>query len=88
MPKMANGQKKAFSKSMSFRVCVYPAEFDPRYFTAHCLELDVIGQGKTLQAAVTQLLEAIDTQLEVCSETGAQLEFWAPPFVCIDKPAS
>ena len=73
--------KKAFAKSMSFRVCVYPADFDPRYFTAHCLELDVIGQDRTIQGAIAQLLEAIETQLENCVDTGARFECWAPGFV-------
>lgn len=74
--------KKTFSKSMSFRVCIYPSKFAPRRpFTAHCLELDVIGQGSNLQDAIAQLLEAIETQLETCAETGAQFECWAPGMV-------
>lgn len=73
--------KKSFAKSMSFRVCVYPSEFDRSFFTAHCLELDVIGQDRTLEGAVAQLLEAIETQLINCEETGAQFEFWAPGMV-------
>lgn len=79
--KMAKSSNKNISKSMSFRICVYPSQFDKRYFTAHCLELDVIGQDKTFEGAVSQLLEAIETQLEVCMETGAQLQFFAPPIV-------
>jgi len=73
--------KKTFPKSMSFRVCVYPSGFDSRYFTAHCLELDVIGQDRTLQGAIAQLLEAIESQLETCIETGSQFECWAPGIV-------
>jgi len=60
---------------------VYPADFDPSYFTAHCLELDVIGQGRTIQGAIAQLLEVIETQIESCYENRAQFEFWAPGFV-------
>lgn len=78
---MSTTSKRTFAKSMSFRVCVYPSQFDAEYFTAHCLELDVIGQDKTLEGAVAELLEAIETQLEICVETGAQLEFWAPGIV-------
>lgn len=78
---MAIPHKKAFPKTMSFRVCIYPSEFDPNYFTAHCLELDVIGQDNTVEGAVAKLLEAIETQLDVCVNTGAQFEFWAPGMV-------
>lgn len=78
---MGKNNRKLFSKSMSFRVVVYPSEFDQSYFTAHCLELDVIGQDKTITGAVAQLLEAIESQLRVCAETGAQFEFWAPGMV-------
>lgn len=79
--RVATAYKKTFSKSMSFRVVVYPSEFSESYFTAHCLELDVIGQGRTLEGAIAQLLEAIETQLMTCAETGAQFEFWAPGMV-------
>jgi pyruvate-formate lyase len=78
---MAKNNKTVFSKSMSFRVVMYPSEFNSNYFTAHCLELDVIGQDRTIEGAVVQLLEAIETQLNVCAETGAQFEFWAPGMV-------
>ena len=78
---MATAYIKTFPKMMSFRAVVYPSEFDRSYFTAHCLELDVIGQDKTLGGAIAQLLEAIETQLMTCAETGAQFEFWAPGIV-------
>ena len=73
--------KRAFPEAMSFRACIYPADFDSSYFTAHCLELDLMGQDKTLAGAVAQLLEAIETQLNTCMETGAQFECWAPSHV-------
>lgn len=78
---MRSVSRQTFPKTMSFRAVVYPSEFDQRYFTAHCLELDVIGQDRTLEGAVAQLLEAIETQLMNCAETGAQFEFWAPGMV-------
>lgn len=78
---MATAYKKTFPKTMTFRVCIYPSEFNPNYFTAHCLELDVIGQDDTIEGAVAELLEAIETQLKVCAEIGAQFEFWAPGMV-------
>lgn len=78
---MAEETKETLTRAMSFRVVVYPSEFDQTYFTAHCLELDVIGQDKTIEGAVAQLLEAIETQLATCIETGTQFEFWAPGLV-------
>jgi pyruvate-formate lyase len=74
-------KKEELTGVMSFRVVVYPSEFDRNYFTAHCLELDVIGQDKTIEGSIAQLLEAIETQLATCVETGAQFEFWAPGLV-------
>jgi len=78
---MATSGKKTFSKSMSFRVVVYPSQSDRTHFTAHCLELDVIGQDRTIEGAVAQLLEAIEAQLATCAQTGAQFEFWAPGLI-------
>lgn len=68
-------------KSMSFRICVYPSQSDEGYFTAHCLELDLIGQDKNVEGAVSELLENIEIQLHICQETDAQLQFFAPPRV-------
>lgn len=70
-----------FARSMSFRAVIYPSEFDRSYFTAHCLELDVIGQDRNVEGALAQLLKAIESQLSACVEHGAQLEFWAPGIV-------
>ena len=76
----ANG-KKTFPKSLSFRVCVYQSGVERDSFNAHCLELDIIGQDKNLEGAVSELLHLIENQLEVCEKTGAQLQFFAPPNV-------
>ncbi len=62
---------------MSFRACVYPSEEEGR-FVAHCLELDVFGEGASVEQAISELLEVIETQIESCQETGAQLQFFAP----------
>ena len=78
---MAKHPKKAILRSMSFRICVYPSQFDKSYFTAHCLELDVFAQDKTLEGSVAELLQLIENQLEVCEENGAQLQFFAPPSI-------
>ena len=63
---------------MSFRVCVYPSRDEAGYFVAHSLELDVFGEGHSVEAAISELLEVMETQLEACSETGARLQFFAP----------
>jgi len=68
---MAKSAKQVISKSMSFRICVYPSQYDKSYFTAHCLELDIFGQDKTVEGAVGELLQLIENQIEVCEETGA-----------------
>jgi predicted RNase H-like HicB family nuclease len=63
--------------SMLFRACVYPSEDIQGYFVAHCLELDVIGEGATPQDAIIELTKAIDIQLESCT-TLSQFFFPAP----------
>ncbi|MBA7556115.1 hypothetical protein ES705_48813 [subsurface metagenome] len=63
---------------MSFRACVYPSLDDKGHFIAHCLELDVVGEGANVEDAISELLEVIETQFESCRETGAQFQFFAP----------
>jgi predicted RNase H-like HicB family nuclease len=65
-------------KSISFRICVYPSECDKGYYVAHCLELDVIGTDKTVEGAVAELLQAIETQLDMAVKYNANPERWAP----------
>ena len=66
-------------KSMRYNVLVYSSG-DGRYpIAAHCLELDVIGTGKSVQAALDQLVELIELQLEVSAKEGIDLEFPASP---------
>ncbi len=45
-----------------------------RRFTAHCLNLDVLADDDSVQAAVSQLLELIEVQLDAAEE------FLADPF--------
>ena len=78
---MATPSKRGYWKSMSFRALIYLSEHDSNYFIAHCLELDLIGRDTSIQGAVAQLLEAIETQLTACVENKAQLEFWAPGMI-------
>ena len=37
-------------------------------FLAHCLDMDVVAQGKTTSEAISELKEAIITQMEHCLE--------------------
>lgn len=66
---------------MTFRACVYPSPEESNYFVAHCLEMDVIGGGDSVEEAISDLLEAIETQIESCAQNNAQLQFFAPPYV-------
>jgi hypothetical protein len=66
---------------LSFRICVYPSPEEANLYIAHCLEVDLTGVGKCLETALTELLENIDTQQEICQETGAQFFVPAPGHV-------
>ncbi len=68
-------------KSVLFRVCIYPSPDIEGFFVAHCLELDLIGEGKNPQKAIAELIEAIELQIEACQETGSQFFFPAPAWV-------
>jgi len=74
---MTNG----IPKSMALRICVYPDKDEPRVFLAHCLELDVIGSGKSVQEAMTELIELIDVQIESCKRHKARFFVPAPAHV-------
>ncbi len=68
------------SKSMLLRACVYPSPDAKGVLVAHCLELDLIGEGATLQDAVVELKQAIELQIEACKSL-SQLFFPAPACV-------
>jgi hypothetical protein len=63
--------------SMSFRACIYHSEGVPGNFVAHCLELDLIGEGVNPLDAIKELTDAIEIQLESCT-TLSQVFFPAP----------
>lgn len=71
-------KKVNLPKSIAFRICVYPSSQQKTLLVAHCLELDVIGLGECVESALTELLENIDTQRDVCQRTGAQFFMPAP----------
>ncbi len=67
-------------KSMLLRACVYPSPDIQGSFVAHCLELDLIGEGRTPKKAIIELIQAIEIQIEAC-ENASQLFFPAPASV-------
>ncbi len=67
-------------KSMLFRVCLYLSPDIEGVFVAHCLELDLIGEGNTPEEAIIELIQAIELQVETC-ESPSQLFFPAPGWV-------
>jgi len=68
-------------KSLLLRVCVYPSADNSKVFVAHCLELDLIGQGNTPKEAISELIESIELQIEATEESQCQLFFEAPACV-------
>lgn len=65
-------------KSMGYNVFVYPSGDDRYPLAAHCLELDVVGTGKSLQASLRQLQELMQLHIEVSVKEGIDIEFPAP----------
>lgn len=72
---------KKIPKSFCVRACVYPSRDDPALFVAHSLELDVVGVGASVEEALDELLEVIESQIESCEHNDAQLQFFAPASV-------
>ncbi len=72
---------KKVPKSMSFRACIYPSREEEGYFVAHCLELDVMGESTTVEGAMDQLLELIESQLNSCQVNDVDIFFPAPAYV-------
>ena len=68
------------SKSMSFRACLYLSPDVEGHFVAHCLELDVIGEGCSPEKAIVELIQAIELQIENCTNF-SQFFFPAPASV-------
>ena len=64
--------------AFQFRVLVYPSPDKKNAFVAHCLELDVIGQGKSIEAAVSELLEVIEVQIRSSKTQNVEPFFPAP----------
>jgi predicted RNase H-like HicB family nuclease len=66
-------------KSAQFRACIYPSS-DKKGYVAHCLETDLIGEGKTPKKAIIELIEAIEIQIKAC-DNPSQFFFFAPEAV-------
>lgn len=53
-------------------------------FLAHCLDMDIVSQGKTQKEAISELIDLIQTQMEYCLENNmldtifrpAPKEYW------------
>lgn len=69
------------SKSTQYSVFTYPCPDEKGMFISHCLELDLIGYGNSVEESMSELLECIDTQIKICEEEGIELLFPAPDWV-------
>ena len=66
--------------AIRFTILVYPSEFDDiGAFTAHCLNLDIIADDDTVEGAIGNLLEAIETHIDAAEEHGAHVLFHPAP---------
>ena len=74
----SNHSTRMSSFPLPIRIVVYPSEDTSGYLIAHCLELDLLGEDKTLEGAVSELLENIAAQVAACMENEARLYFPAP----------
>lgn len=77
----SNHSTRMSSFPLPIRIVVYPSENTPGYLIAHCLELDLVGENKTLEGAVLELIENIAAQVAACMENEARLYFPAPQSV-------
>ncbi len=76
-----NRHSRTSTFPLPFRVVVYPSDERPGYLTAHCLELDLVGEGRNLEGAVAELFENIAAQIEACEDNDARLYFPSPEWV-------
>lgn len=67
-------------KSMLFRACLYQSQDVLGVFVAHCLELDLIGEGTSPEKAIVELIQAMEIQIENC-DNFSQFLFPAPASV-------
>jgi hypothetical protein len=74
--KRTNKMAVQIPKSAQFRACIYPSS-DRKGYVAHCLETDLIGEGKTVKKAIIELIEAIEIQIKAC-DNPSQFIFFAP----------
>lgn len=68
---------------MKFYVVVYPSEDSSRgSFVAHCLNMDIVADGKSVEHAVSDLLENIEATLHAAKKhranpfKDAPREYW------------
>jgi len=61
-------------KENPLHVCVCYASEKPTIFVAHCLELDLIGEGNDKQEAISRLKKTIEIQYRLCETR--EITFW------------
>ncbi len=49
--------------NISLRAIIYPNPDDDESWLAHCLEMDLLGDGETVEEAIEDLLRAISGQI-------------------------
>jgi len=60
-------------KEKHLHVCVCSASGEYPFYLAHCLELDLIGEGETKPKARSSLKELIEIQCRVCEDNDLDL---------------
>jgi hypothetical protein len=60
-------------KDNLLHICVCSASGECPFYVAHCLELDLIGEGETKPKARSSLEELIEIQWQVCDDNGLDL---------------
>lgn len=73
-------------KDFSIRVMIYPNPDDPRTWLAHCLDMDLMGFGATVQSALEEVLQAVDGQIKY-AQSPDEIFFRAPEELWAKLPA-
>ncbi|MHC4696469.1 MAG: hypothetical protein ACYTFA_06990 [Planctomycetota bacterium] len=67
------------SPLLQFPILIYPSEdSEGGEFTAHCLSMDLLADGDTVEGAVSELLESIEAALEAAQKHNANVFRRAP----------
>ena len=77
----SNQPLRTSSFPLPIRIVVYPSDGNPGYLTAHCLELDLVGEDVSLEGAILELFGNIDAQVTACEKYDARLYMPSPEWV-------